>query len=127
MIIYRTLCTMCQFKQSFNRFTLRGLCLDSKHDTIFFLERTPGAMPYFKGISSSIIRWNTTKNTWVLNHLRYTAPAYLTDDSVVRFKKKNLVGFYIPIIGSNWHFNCSNLSELIETTSNSSFLFQKLF
>ena len=75
---------MCQFRQSYNRFTLRGLCLDSKHDTVFFLERTLGAMPYFKGISSSIIRWNITRNTWVLNHLRYTAPAYLAEDSLVR-------------------------------------------
>ena len=77
---------MCQFKQSFNRYTLRGLCLDSKHDTVYFLERTPGAMPYFKGLSSSVIRWNATRNTWVLNHLRYTAPAYLLDDTVVIIK-----------------------------------------
>ena len=83
LVLFRTLCTMCQFRQSYNRFTLRGLCLDSKHDTVFFLERTLGAMPYFKGISSSIIRWNITRNTWVLNHLRYTAPAYLADDPVV--------------------------------------------
>ena len=114
---------MCQFRQSFNKFTLRGLCLDSKHDTVFFLERTPGAMPYFKGISSSIIRWNTTRNTWILNHLRYTAPAYLADDPVVRvFIKLVPVGFWLLIICSNWHFNCSNISELIETTSNNSFL-----
>ena len=123
VLIFRTLCTMCQFKQSFNKFTLRGLCLDSKHDTVFFLERTPGAMPYFKGISSSIIRWNTTRNTWILNHLRYTAPAYLADDPVVRvFIKLVPVGFWLLIICSNWHFNCSNISELIETTSNNSFL-----
>ena len=74
---------MCQFKQSFNRYTLRGLCLDSRHDTVYFLERTPGAMPFFKGLSSSVIRWNTTLETWVLNHLRYTAPAYLDEDPVV--------------------------------------------
>ena len=74
---------MCQFKQSFNKYTLRGLCLDSKHDTVYFLERTPGAMPYFKGLSSSVIRWNATINKWVLNHLRYTAPAYLDEDPVV--------------------------------------------
>ena len=79
----RSLCTMCQFKQSFNRYTLRGLCLDSRHDTVYFLERTPGAMPFFKGLSSSVIRWNTTLETWVLNHLRYTAPAYLDEDPVV--------------------------------------------
>ena len=74
---------MCQFKQSFNRYTLRGLCLDSRHDTVYFLERTPGAMPFFKGLSSSVIRWNQTLSTWVLNHLRYTAPAYLDEDPVV--------------------------------------------
>ena len=79
----RSLCTMCQFKQSFNRYTLRGLCLDSRHDTVYFLERTPGAMPFFKGLSSSVIRWNQTLSTWVLNHLRYTAPAYLDEDPVV--------------------------------------------
>ena len=84
LIFFRSLCTMCQFRQSFNKFTLRGLCLDSKHDTVYFLERTPGAMPYFKGLSSSIIRWNVTRNTWILNHLRYTAPAYLAEDPVVR-------------------------------------------
>ena len=82
-VIFRTLCTMCQFKQSFNKYTLRGLCLDSKHDTVYFLERTPEAMPYFKGLSSSVIRWNATTNQWVLNHLRYKAPAFLDEDPVV--------------------------------------------
>ena len=88
----RSLCTMCQFKQSFNRYTLRGLCLDSRHDTVYFLERTPGAMPFFKGLSSSVIRWNQTLNTWVLNHLRYTAPAYLDEDPVVIIQGHLLIG-----------------------------------
>ena len=88
----RSLCTMCQFKQSFNRYTLRGLCLDSRHDTVYFLERTPGAMPFFKGLSSSVIRWNTTLETWVLNHLRYTAPAYLDEDPVVIIQGHLLIG-----------------------------------
>ena len=64
---------------------MRGLCLDSKHDTVyFFQEGIPGEMPYFKGISSSVITWNSTRNNWVLNHLRYTAPAYLEEESLVR-------------------------------------------
>ena len=92
ILFSRSLCTMCQFKQSFNRYTLRGLCLDSRHDTVYFLERTPGAMPFFKGLSSSVIRWNQTLNTWVLNHLRYTAPAYLDEDPVVIIQGHLLIG-----------------------------------
>lgn len=83
----RTLCTMCQFLSSYNRFSLRGLCSDSKHDSIFFLERNPGQMPYFKGLSSSVISWDTERQSWTLKHLRYATPGYLAEDAIVSLKK----------------------------------------
>ncbi len=79
----RTLCTMCQFRSSSNRFQLRGLCADSKHDTIYYFERVPGQMPMFKGLSSSLIQWNESRRVWTLVHLRYDTPGYLTEDPVV--------------------------------------------
>ena len=81
----RTLCTMCQFPKSYNIYSLRGLCAESKHDSVYFLERTAGQMPFFKGLSSSVIRWNQELQTWKLTHLRYNSTGMLAEDAVVSF------------------------------------------
>ena len=83
---FRRLCAVCQMNSKIKYF-LRGLCHESKHDRVFFLEKSKdenkGQMPYFKGLSSSIMSYDEENRTWILKHLRYKdVIGYLADDSV---------------------------------------------
>ena len=53
----RRVCTLCEFYTKKTKFTLRGLCNDSRHDRVFTLERLGTGKPFFKGLSTSIIKW----------------------------------------------------------------------
>ena len=73
---------MCQMNSKM-KYSLRGLCAESEHDRVFFLEKAKkGRMPYFKGLSSSIITYNEDRKTWILKHLRYKLEGYLAENSV---------------------------------------------
>ena len=51
-------CTICNFPVSKMKYSLRGLCQESRQDRNFSLEtRKEPDKPYFKGISSTIIQW----------------------------------------------------------------------
>ncbi len=54
---HRRVCTICEFDMEKVRFTLRGLCNDSRQDREFTLEKDDINKPYFKGLSSSVIKW----------------------------------------------------------------------
>ena len=60
---YRRVCTICEFGQNKQFYSLRGLCSDSRHDRVFTWERTETGKPFLKGLSFSTI-------TWVLPYLR---------------------------------------------------------
>ena len=55
--VFRRVCTVCEFYTKKTKFTLRGLCRDSRHDRKFTLETNGVAKPFFKGLSTSIIKW----------------------------------------------------------------------
>ena len=48
---------MCEFNTKKTTFSLRGLCHDSRHDRIYVLEKDGQNKPFFKGLSTSIIKW----------------------------------------------------------------------
>ena len=54
---YRRVCTICEFGQNRQFYSLRGLCTDSRHDRKFTWERTPTSKPFLKGLSFSTITW----------------------------------------------------------------------
>ena len=55
--VFRRVCTVCEFYTKKTKFTLRGLCRDSRHDRKFTLETNGVEKPFFKGLSTSIIKW----------------------------------------------------------------------
>ena len=62
-------------------FSLRGLCQDSRHDRVYVLEKDGQQKPFFKGLSTTIIRWNNTKLYWHLDHLRYKTQGFFFDET----------------------------------------------
>ena len=60
-ILLRRVCTVCEFNTKKTTFSLRGLCHDSRHDRIYVLEKDGQNKPFFKGLSTSIIKWVSLK------------------------------------------------------------------
>ena len=52
---------MCEFNTKKTMFSLRGLCSESRHDRRFILEANELKKPFFKGLSTSIIVWVSSK------------------------------------------------------------------
>ena len=61
IFVFRRVCTVCEFNTKKTKFTLRGLCHDSRHDRIYVLEKDGQNKPFFKGLSTSIIKWVSLK------------------------------------------------------------------
>ena len=59
--ILRRVCTLCEFNTKKTMFSLRGLCSESRHDRRFILEANELKKPFFKGLSTSIIVWVSSK------------------------------------------------------------------
>ena len=53
----RRVCTICEFGQQRQFYSLRGLCSESRHDRQFTWERTTTTKPFLKGLSFSTITW----------------------------------------------------------------------
>lgn len=81
----RRVCTTCEFHSKKSKFTLRGLCDNSRHDRVFTLESDGVKKPFFKGLSTSIIKWNETASHWHLDHLRYAAEGFLPDETLKEY------------------------------------------
>ena len=81
----RRVCTLCEFNTKKTKFSLRGLCSDSRHDRTFVLEKNGTSKPYFKGLSTSIVKWNDNRSSWHLDHLRYNAEGFLFDETRVEY------------------------------------------
>merc|ERR1711971_230328 len=77
----RRVCTVCEFYTKKTLFTLRGLCENSRHDRSFTFETNGIEKPIFKGLSTSLIIWNSNKSQWHLDHLRYSAEGFLNDET----------------------------------------------
>ena len=77
----RRVCTVCEFDTKKTKFSLRGLCQDSRHDRVYILEKDGQLKPFFKGLSTTIIRWNSTKLHWHLDHLRYKTQGFFYDET----------------------------------------------
>lgn len=91
----RRVCTLCEFNTKKTKFTLRGLCNNSRHDRVFTLEVDGTNKPIFKGLSTSIIKWIPEKSEWFLDHLRYNTKGYLSDDTKKEY----------PIGRKTWQFD----------------------
>ena len=100
---FRRLCSVCQMNSQV-KYSLRGLCQESKHDRVFFFEKSDenGSMPYFKGISSSILTYN--QSNWILTHLRYKSHGYLANDSI------------LPIGRHSWVLDDCGLNKSVSLT-----------
>ena len=104
-LFYRRVCTLCEFNTKKTKFSLRGLCQDSRHDRTYILEKDGKDKPFFKGLSTSIIQWvqkifqfsiayqyiillllqNSNKSSWHLDHLRYNTEGFLNDETKVEY------------------------------------------
>ena len=55
----RRFCTMCEFGHLRQHYTLLGLCNESRHDRVFYLQYDEYSTnkPFFKGFATSNIIW----------------------------------------------------------------------